>query len=100
MLRRRRCSDWRARFFADLMLAKVELRNAVLGLEKDANYAGDSAVRQLNARAGGSLSWPGQGPAARMPGFCRAGLSTWRRPLSNYAPRQAGPGAFFPLSTR
>jgi hypothetical protein len=46
MLRRRRCSDWRARFFADLMLAKVELRDAVLGLEKDANYAVDSSTRQ------------------------------------------------------
>jgi hypothetical protein len=37
-LRRRRCSDWRARFFADLMLAKVELRNELLGLEKGGNY--------------------------------------------------------------
>jgi hypothetical protein len=36
-LRRRRCSDWRARFFADLMLAKVELRNC-FGLEKDGEY--------------------------------------------------------------
>jgi riboflavin kinase/FMN adenylyltransferase len=44
MLRRRRCSDWRARFFADLMLAKVELRDA--GVEKDANYAVDFPLRQ------------------------------------------------------
>src|SRR3546814_12175898 len=46
MLRRRRCSDWRARFFADLMLAKVELRNAGLRVEKDANSAVDSPMRQ------------------------------------------------------
>ena len=52
MLRRRRCSDWRARFFADLMLAKVELRNAVLGLEKDANYAIEPRVRQLRMTRG------------------------------------------------
>jgi hypothetical protein len=52
MLRRRRCSDWRARFFADLMLAKVELRNAVLGLEKDANYAIEPLGRQLRMMRG------------------------------------------------
>jgi hypothetical protein len=71
MLRRRRCSDWRARFFADLMLAKVELRNAVLGLEKDANYAGDSAVRQLNAGHGRVIveprPWPCRQDARILP---------------------------------
>src|SRR5690348_11359777 len=50
MLRRRRCSDWRARFFADLMLAKVELRDAVCWVEKDANYAVDH--RRVNHLAG------------------------------------------------
>jgi hypothetical protein len=56
MLRRRRCSDWRARFFADLMLAKVELRNAVLGLEKDANYAADSPLRQSLGRRSAAVA--------------------------------------------
>src|SRR6202012_3484383 len=45
-LRRRRCSDWRARFFADLMLAKVELRVNYLGLEKGGNYGGNLPLGQ------------------------------------------------------
>jgi len=51
-LRRRRCSDWRARFLADLMLAKVELRNRCRGVEKDANYAVDLPMRQSFRRCG------------------------------------------------
>jgi hypothetical protein len=49
-LRRRRCSDWRARFFADLMLAKVELRNEILGLEKGGNYDGNLSMGQAVGR--------------------------------------------------
>src|SRR5512139_3546471 len=44
-LRRRRCSEWRARFFADLMLAKVKLRKC-LGWKKTRNYAGNALWRQ------------------------------------------------------
>jgi hypothetical protein len=73
------------------MLAKVELRNAVLGLEKDANYAVDSPLRQSFRRwpAGrrGSVVHPGGHDAGILP---HRGLSSCLRRLSNYAPRTPG----------
>jgi len=48
-LRWRCCSDWRARFFADLMLAKGLLRYS--GLEKDFELCGLPASASIAAAA-------------------------------------------------
>src|SRR5579859_6141468 len=100
-LRRRRCSDWRARFFADLMLAKVELRNELLGWKK-------TAIMRAMSRSVNSLALSRRPEGARPPNRAAKGERKdpiMPRPRCHLAirgchttrlsvPGQRGPGAW------